>query len=81
MFDTFLRHATTTVRVLWWITVVGTATTLGALYGWQGHGWDGALGFGLVGFAAGSAFAALFPDFCLDLFGSVFLGLLRSLWQ
>lgn len=66
---------------LWWVTVVGAATTSGALYGWQAHGWDGALGFGLVGFGAGSAFVALFPGICLDLLGSLCLDLLRFLWE
>ncbi|MBD9518594.1 hypothetical protein IB262_01645 [Ensifer sp. ENS02] len=41
MLDTFIRHATTTLRVLWWMTIVGTATTFGTLYGWQGYGLDG----------------------------------------
>ncbi|MEI2296574.1 hypothetical protein [Ensifer sp. MJa1] len=58
------------VRCLWWVTVVGAATTFGALYGWQGYGWDGALGYGLIGLGAGSTFAA-FPGACLDLFLSL----------
>ncbi|MHA4730490.1 hypothetical protein [Ensifer adhaerens] len=81
MLDTFIRHATTTLRVLWWMTIVGTATTFGTLYGWQGYGLDGAIGFGLVGFTAGAAFAALFPEICLELFGRVFLGVFQLLWD
>ena len=62
------------------VTVVCAATAFGALLGWQGHGWDGTLGFGVVGFGAGSAFVA-FPGFWLDLLGSLCLDLLRFLWE
>ena len=82
MFDTFMRRAMTTLKVLWWVTVVGGATTIGAMYGWQGHGWDGALGFGLIGFTAGSAFAAWFLDLLLiDLLEHAFVGLFRFFWN
>ncbi|MGF6156147.1 hypothetical protein M2267_001390 [Ensifer sp. KUDG1] len=69
MFDTFMRRAMTTLKVLWWVTVVGGATTIGAMYGWQGHGWEGAL-------------AAWFPDLLLiDLLEQAFVGLFRFFWN
>ncbi|WDZ75125.1 hypothetical protein PWG15_10865 [Ensifer adhaerens] len=60
-------------RCLWCVSVVGAATTIGAMIGWQSHGWGGAFGFGLVGFGTGSALAA-FPSFFLDLLVSFVFG-------
>ncbi|MEI3851195.1 MULTISPECIES: hypothetical protein [Ensifer] len=54
------------VRCLWCVSVVGAATAVGAMIGWQSHGWGGAFGLALVGFGTGSALAAS-PSFCLDL--------------
>ncbi|WVT71889.1 hypothetical protein QM996_10050 [Sinorhizobium chiapasense] len=61
-----VRYGAMVVRCLWWLTVVSGATAFGAFYGWQNHGWPGAISLGLVGFGAGMAFAAA-PTSCLEI--------------
>jgi hypothetical protein len=39
------------IQVVWTISVVGAATFFSAPYGWQQHGFVGALALGSVGFA------------------------------
>jgi hypothetical protein len=54
-----------TIQVVWTISVVGAATIFSTLYGWQQHGFVGALALGFVGFAF-SAVAAASPALLLQ---------------
>ncbi|WP_441277054.1 hypothetical protein AB7783_05460 [Tardiphaga sp. 172_B4_N1_3] len=54
------------IQVVWTISVVGAATFFSAPYGWQQHGFVGALALGSVGFAL-SAVVAASPALVLQL--------------
>ena len=41
-------------RVIWAVCMVVSCVTFGAVYGWQKHGWMGALALGFVGLVAGT---------------------------
>ncbi|ANL96904.1 hypothetical protein AMC79_CH01071 [Rhizobium phaseoli] len=47
------RRLISLARIVWTVSIVMTATALGACYGWESHGIAGALGLGLVGLVAG----------------------------
>jgi hypothetical protein len=46
------------VQLIWAISLITLGTSVGAIYGWEQHGWSGAIVVGMVGFGIGSVFAA-----------------------
>jgi hypothetical protein len=46
------------VQVIWTVILVGLGTLFGALYGWEHHGWLGAIVLGGIGFGAGALLAS-----------------------
>lgn len=68
MYDTLRsawRFGAIVVHAVWWVAVVGAATVFGTLYGWEFHGWGGAIALGMVGCIVGSMIAAS-PSLLLD---------------
>ncbi|MDF0657982.1 hypothetical protein RJJ37_01310 [Rhizobium redzepovicii] len=47
------RRLISLVKIVWTVSIVMTATALGAHYGWESHGIAGALALGFVGLVAG----------------------------
>ena len=56
------------VQVIWVVSLVTLGTAIGALHGWEHHGWLGATVLGTVGFCVGTFFAAS-PSLLLQLLG------------
>ncbi|WP_331371324.1 hypothetical protein [Sinorhizobium chiapasense] len=56
----------TAIQVIWVVLLVTMATTFGAIYGWEHHGWGGAIALGFVGFFA-AAFIASSPALLLQI--------------
>ncbi|KAA0076095.1 hypothetical protein CIW50_07490 [Tardiphaga sp. P9-11] len=48
------RFLKLTIQIIWAVSIIGVATFIGAIYGWQQHGWVGALSLGFVGFCFGA---------------------------
>lgn len=57
----------TAVQLVWTIAVIILGTSVGAIHGWEQHGWSAAIILGVVGFGVGSALAAS-PLFLLQMF-------------
>jgi hypothetical protein len=53
-------------RVIWAVRMIVSCVTFGAVYGWQKHGWTGALALGFVGPVAGT-FIGYSPELLLQL--------------
>lgn len=45
-------------KAVWAVSVVAAFTTIGAIYGWQQHGWIGAIALAFVGLCFGALAAA-----------------------
>jgi hypothetical protein len=45
------------VWVVWAVSMIGLGTLIGAAYGWDHHGWPGAIALGTVGFGVGALLA------------------------
>lgn len=56
------------IKIIWAVSAIALATTAGAVYGWQQHGWVGAVALGFVGLCIG-AFIAVSPQLFFQ-FGS-----------
>jgi hypothetical protein len=54
-------------QLVWTVSVIVLAVTIGAMYGWQHHGWMGAVALGGVGLTAGT-FMAVSPLLLLEFF-------------
>jgi hypothetical protein len=48
------------IQVIWAVSVITLGTGIGAIYGWEHHGWMGAVAIGFVGFVV-SVFVAAAP--------------------
>ena len=59
----FLRVA---FRVTWAVCMIVSCTTFGVVYGWQRHGWMGAIVLGVAGLVAGT-FLGYSPEFVLQI--------------
>ena len=46
------------VQVVWAVAMITVGTTIGALYGWEHHGWLGAAVLGTIGFGVRALLAA-----------------------
>jgi len=57
------------IHAIWAAVALTTCTAVGAMYGFQRHGWIGAIALGFVGLCAGTLAAAC-PLECLDLLSS-----------
>jgi hypothetical protein len=44
-------------RVIWAVSMIVLCTTIGGIYGWEQHGWMGALALSFVGLVAGTFLA------------------------
>jgi hypothetical protein len=53
-------------RVTWAVCMIVSCVTFGVAYGWQGHGWIGAIALGFVGLVAGT-FLAASPELLLQI--------------
>jgi hypothetical protein len=62
-----IKTIKTIIQVIWAFSAITLGTTIGAVYGWEHHGWIGAIALGLVGFCLG-ALAAASPQFLLQIF-------------
>ncbi|NYJ11123.1 hypothetical protein GGI64_002174 [Rhizobium leguminosarum] len=51
--QTVARRLILLVKIVWTVSIVMTATAVGACYGWERHGIVGALALGFVGLVAG----------------------------
>lgn len=49
------------IKGIWAVSAIALATTIGAIYGWQQHGWTGAIALGFVGLCVG-VFIAVSPQ-------------------
>ena len=49
---------THTVKCLWVFSLIAAGVMVGVSYGWEHHGWMGAMVLGLVGFGAGASLAS-----------------------
>jgi hypothetical protein len=45
-------------QVIWAVALIALGTSVGALYGWEHHGWLGAIVLGTIGFGVGALFAS-----------------------
>jgi len=54
------------VRVIWAVSMIGLCTTIGGIYGWEQHGWMGAIALSFVGLVAGT-FLGWSPELLLQL--------------
>jgi hypothetical protein len=54
------------VQVIWTVSLIILGTTAGALYGWEHHGWLGAVVLSTIGLGVG-AFIASSPSLLLQL--------------
>jgi uncharacterized membrane protein HdeD (DUF308 family) len=61
-----MKKLTTIIHFIWAISAVTLGTTIGALYGWEHHGWIGAIALGFVGFCFG-ALAAASPQMVMQI--------------
>ncbi|WP_148280472.1 hypothetical protein [Sinorhizobium fredii] len=50
---TAIRRMLSLIQIVWSVSVITTATAVGAYIGWENHGLVGALALGFVGLAAG----------------------------
>lgn len=48
-----MRRITSLIKIVWSVTVMVSATAVGALIGWENHGLVGAVALGFVGLVAG----------------------------
>ena len=55
------------IHVIWAFSAITFATTIGAMYGWEHHGWIGAIALGFAGLCFGSL-AKASPQFLLQIF-------------
>ena len=62
-----IKTIKTVIHVIWALSAITLGTTIGAVYGWEHHGWIGAIALGFVGFCFG-ALAAASPQFLLQIF-------------
>ena len=62
-----IKTIKTTIQVIWAFSAITFGTAIGAVYGWEHHGWIGAMALGFVGFGFG-ALAAASPQFLLQIF-------------
>ena len=46
------------VQVIWALSLVTLGTLIGAAYGWEYHGWLGAVVLGTIGFGVGAFLAS-----------------------
>jgi len=53
-------------RVIWAVCMIVSCVTFGVVYGWQRHGWMGAIALGFVGLVAGT-FLGYSPVFLLQI--------------
>lgn len=53
------------VKIVWTVSIIVSATALGAATGWNSHGIAGAFGLGFVGFVAGVALSS--PQFLFQI--------------
>lgn len=51
--QTAIRRVVSLVRIAWAVSIIMTATAVGACVGWENHGLVGALALGFVGLIAG----------------------------
>jgi hypothetical protein len=49
-----MKKLTTIIHFIWAISAVTLGMTIGALYGWEHHGWISAIALGFVGFCFGT---------------------------
>ena len=57
-----IKTIKTVIHVIWAFSAI-TLQNIGAVYGWEHHGWIGAIALGFVGFCFG-ALAAASASFC-----------------
>ncbi|MCY1746343.1 hypothetical protein [Ensifer sp. SL37] len=50
---TAIRRAVSLIKILWTVSIIATATAVGAYIGWENHGIVGALALGFVGLVVG----------------------------
>ncbi|MEJ6846175.1 hypothetical protein V3589_08120 [Sinorhizobium fredii] len=50
---TAIRRMLSLIQIVWSVSVITTATAVGAYIGWENHGLVGALALGFVGLIAG----------------------------
>jgi hypothetical protein len=62
-----IKTIKTIIQVIWAFSAITLGTTIGAVYGWEHHGWIGAIALGFVGFCFG-ALAAASPQLLLQIF-------------
>jgi hypothetical protein len=48
------------IHLIWMVTIITLGTAIGALFGWENHGWLGAIVSGAIGLGVG-AFVASSP--------------------
>ena len=53
-----LKKLKIVIHIIWAVTVIVLSTGVGAIYGWNRHGWMGAIALGFVGFVVGALLAA-----------------------
>lgn len=53
------------IQIMGAVAFVTIGTSIGALYGWEHHGWAGAIALGFVGFVVG-ALVASSPSILLE---------------
>lgn len=62
---TAFRRVVGLVKILWTVSIITTATAVGAYIGWESHGFVGALALGFVGLVAGGFLSS--PSLLLQL--------------
>jgi hypothetical protein len=53
-----LKNVINILRAIWAFCAISFGTVVGAAYGWDTHGWVGAIAVGFIGFFVGAAAAA-----------------------
>ncbi|AHG43913.1 hypothetical protein RLEG12_12065 [Rhizobium leguminosarum bv. trifolii CB782] len=66
---TLIRRLISLVKIVWTVSMVMTATAVGASYGWQSHGFVGALALGFVGLVAGGFLSS--PSLLLEVLAAL----------
>ena len=54
------------IKLIWVVTIITLGTAIGALFGWENHGWLGAIVSGTIGLGVG-AFVASSPSLLLQI--------------